>query len=336
MVGGAFVATDIGRGGCEGIVGRVLPDQIFMHEDIRLIAIDWGTTSARAYALDAKGAIVAERSAPLGILRIADGKFAEALLALCGGELPSGVPLLASGMIGSRQGWVEAPYRECPADFDAIAAGLTRVPGAPLRIVPGLLCCDAGDAPDVMRGEETQIFGVLADHVRDRHVVVLPGTHSKWAIVGAGAIERFATFMTGEMYAVLREHSILGRLAGVDANGFDPIALTRGVRMSLRDDAALSHDLFSARTLALTGALATAGVADYLSGLLLGAEIAAARRWLAMHRLDAAAVTLVGDALLCERYQLALRTAAIDTVLGPADAAARGLRRIATHAGMLK
>ena len=303
-----------------------------MNEDIRLLAIDWGTSSARVYALDASGAIVTKRGAPLGIQRIADGNFAAALRTLCGDDLPRGVPLIASGMIGSRQGWVEAPYRECPAGFDAIAAGLTPVPEASLLIVPGLLCRDADGVPDVMRGEETQIFGVLPDGADDRQVVVLPGTHSKWAIVGTGGIERFATFMTGELYAVLRQHSILGRLLTDDA---DPEAFARGVRMSLRDGAALSHDLFSARTLALTGALASAGVGDYLSGLLLGAEIAAARQWLVQHRLDAAAVTLVGDTQLCDRYQRALRLAGIDAILGPGDAAARGLWRIATHAGML-
>jgi 2-dehydro-3-deoxygalactonokinase len=303
-----------------------------VNASIRLIAIDWGTSAARAYTLGAQGVVIAERSLPLGIQRIADGKFADALSALCGGDIPSDVPLLASGMIGSRQGWVEAPYRECPAGFDAIAAGLTMVPGATLRIVPGLLCRDEDGVPDVMRGEETQIFGALSEQALDRQVVVLPGTHSKWAIVGANGIERFATFMTGEMYAVLREHSILGRLV---TDGSDPDALARGVHFSLREDAALSHDLFSARTLALTGTLASAGVADYLSGLLLGAEIAAARKWLAQHKLDALALTLVGDAVLCERYQRALRWTGMNALLGPADAAARGLWRIATHAGML-
>ena len=303
-----------------------------MSEDIRLVAIDWGTSSARAYALDARGAIVSENSAPLGIQRITNGNFIAALKTLCGNDLPHGIPLVASGMIGSRQGWVEAPYRECPADFAAIAAGLTPVPDAPLVIVPGLLCRDEDGVPDVMRGEETQIFGALSEGSCERRVVVLPGTHSKWAIVGTGGIERFATFMTGELYAVLREHSILGRLV---VAGSDPDALAGGVRTSLRDCAALSHDLFSARTLALTGALASASVADYLSGLLLGAEIAAARKWLVQHQLDTAAVTLIGDVLLCERYQRALRLAGIDAVLGPGDAAARGLWRIATHAGML-
>jgi 2-dehydro-3-deoxygalactonokinase len=303
-----------------------------MHESIRLIAIDWGTSAARAYALDANGKVVSERNAPLGIQRIADGRFADALATLCGGTIPEGVPLLASGMIGSRQGWVEAPYCACPAGFAAIAAGLVGVSGTDLRIVPGLICRDSDGTPDVMRGEETQIFGALAEEDTVPRVIVLPGTHCKWAIVRDSRVETFATFMTGELYAVLRAHSILGRLAMDTA---DDAALARGVRASLRDDAALSRDLFSARTLALTGALASEGVADYLSGLLLGAEIAAARRWLVRRQLAAAPVTLIGDATLCARYRQALELAGVAALPGPADAAARGLWKIAVHSGML-
>jgi len=303
-----------------------------MHPSIRLIAIDWGTSSARAYALDANGVIVSERNAPLGIQRIADGRFADALATLCGGAIPEGVPLLASGMIGSRQGWVEAPYCACPAGFAAIAAGLVGVIGTNLRIVPGLICRDGDGTPDVMRGEETQIFGALAEVDSAPRVIVLPGTHCKWAIVRDSRVETFATFMTGELYSVLRAHSILGRLAMDSA---DDAALVRGVRASLRDDAALSRDLFSARTLALTGALASEGVADYLSGLLLGAEIAAARRWLEQQQLAGATVTLIGDATLCARYRQALELAGVVSVPGPADAAARGLWKIAVHSGML-
>ena len=179
-------------------------------------------------------------------------------------------------------------------------------------------------------------MGALDDETwaqASRRVVVLPGTHSKWALVGGRVIEAFATFMTGELYAVLREHSILGRLAA-DSRG-DDAALERGVQASLRDDAALSHDLFSARTLALTGALAPEAVADYLSGLLLGAEVAAGRRWLERHALTGGSVILVGEAALCGRYRRALALAGIESALGPPDAAARGLWRIARHSGMV-
>ena len=300
--------------------------------DIRLIAIDWGTSSARAYALGGHGNVVSVHSAPLGVQRVIGGGFADALNVLCGGEVPDDVPLIASGMIGSRQGWVEAPYCKCPAGFDAIAASLMGVPGTRLSIVPGLMCQDSDEVPDVIRGEETQVFGALLERIGARQVVVLPGTHSKWVIAGPEGVEAFATFMTGELYAVLREHSILGRLA---LTGVDDAALDRGVRHSLRHDAALTHDLFSARTLALTEALAPTGVDDYLSGLLLGTEIAAARAWLARQGLARATVMLLGDAPLLLRYRRALALAEIDAVLGPSDAAARGLWRIAVHAGML-
>jgi len=299
-----------------------------------LIAIDWGTTSARAYALDHGGAIVAERSAPLGVQRITDGRFADALTSLCTGIGSESLPMIACGMIGSRQGWVEAPYRHCPADFSAIAMSLTRVQGTRLAIVPGLMCRDVDGVPDVMRGEETQVLGILSEQRAERSVIVLPGTHSKWAIAGASGIERFSTFMTGELYAILRQQSILGRLA---AEGSDNAALDQGVRRSLRRSAALSHDLFSARTLVLAGELAAQGVSDYLSGLLLGAEIASALRWLERSGVnDKLEPIVVGEASLVARYRRALALAEIDAMPGPVKAAAIGMWRIAKQAGMVR
>jgi 2-dehydro-3-deoxygalactonokinase len=301
-----------------------------------LIAIDWGTTTARAYWLDPDGRTVSKTSAPLGVQHIGAGGFPEALQTLLGGRTAD-APLIACGMIGSRQGWIEAAYCTCPADLATIAAALTPVTDMRLAIVPGLLCHDAEGVPDVLRGEETQILGTLeaaALSPAAQRLIVLPGTHSKWARVGAGGIEAFATFMTGELYALLRAHSILGRLAA-DGNGHDPVAFARGVRTSLRAGAALSHDLFSARSLALTGALAPEGVADYLSGLLLGAEVAAARGWAQRGGVEGETVTLVGDAALCERYREALALAGFAVASGPPDAAARGMWRIAQQAGML-
>src|ERR1700681_845194 len=177
-------------------------------QDIALLAIDWGTSSTRVYAMDRQGRVRDARSAPLGVQRVANGEFAQALETLCGDDFPEGVPLIACGMIGSRQGWVEAPYRACPADFGAVAAGLTYVPGTGLAIVPGLMCRDDDGIADVMRGEETQILGALADEAKTRQVLLLPGTHSKWAIIGPDGIETFSTFMTGELYVLLVEHSI--------------------------------------------------------------------------------------------------------------------------------
>jgi 2-dehydro-3-deoxygalactonokinase len=302
-------------------------------QDIALLAIDWGTSSTRVYAMDRQGNVRDARSAPLGVQRVANGEFAQALRTLCGDDFPQGVPSIACGMIGSRQGWVEVPYRACPADLGTIASGLTPVPGTALTIVPGLMCRDDDGIADVMRGEETQILGALADESRMRQVLLLPGTHSKWAIIGPDGIEAFSTFMTGELYAVLVDHSILGRLA---APGGDEEAFARGVRHSLRGAAAITHDLFSARTLALTGRLAPSGVGDYLSGLLLGAEIAAARRWVERMRVAAMRVTLVGAQALVDKYRAALAIAGIDADIGAQDAAARGLWRIARHAGLLR
>ncbi|HZI84189.1 MAG TPA: 2-dehydro-3-deoxygalactonokinase [Casimicrobiaceae bacterium] len=300
---------------------------------VSLIAIDWGTSSARAYWLDAHGRIERAKSAPLGVQKVAAGDFPAALTALTAADAHHDVPLLACGMIGSRQGWVEAPYRECPADEATIGAALTAVPGTRLSIVPGLVCRDSSGIPDVMRGEETQIFGALAGGAGDPiRVVVLPGTHSKWALVGASRIETFATFLTGELYSVLLEHSILGRLA---VSGDDAAAMEAGVRRSLAPDANLSHDLFSARTLRLTDKLAPGAVGDYLSGLLLGAELAAGQRWLQRQRALGECVHLIGDALLCERYRRAFAIAGVNATLDPPDAAARGLWRIAQRAKMV-
>jgi 2-dehydro-3-deoxygalactonokinase len=298
---------------------------------LALIGIDWGTSSARAYRFDARGAVISESSAPLGVQNVAAGRFHAALETILGEQVPAQAPLLACGMVGSRQGWLEVPYLDCPADLNAIAAALARVRDAPISIVPGLICRDAQGVPDVMRGEETQILGV-PENGAPRRVVVLPGTHSKWALASASSIETFATFMTGELYAVLREHSILGRLAvaGADADAFE-----RGVRSGVQSEVGLSHALFSARTLALTGALAPAGVADYLSGLLIGAEIAAGQGWLEQRVAHALPITIVGDAMLCSRYRRAFALAGVDADVGPVDAAARGLWRIARQARLV-
>ena len=296
-----------------------------------LIAIDWGTSAARAYWLDAKGRILSSRSAPLGVQKVAPGGFPDALRVLLGEAVHEDAPMLACGMIGSRQGWIEVPYRECPTGAPAIASALAQVPGAPLWIVPGLICRDPRGVPDVMRGEETQILGATEVGEALSRTIVLPGTHSKWAVVGEAGIESFATFLTGELYGVLKDHSILGRLA---ARGDDAASFDRGVRRSLEADASLAHDLFSVRTLALTGELAPGAVGDYLSGLLLGAELAAGRRWLQRQRVPGDSVHLIGDTALCERYRRAFACAAIETTVGPADAAARGLWWIAREAGI--
>jgi 2-dehydro-3-deoxygalactonokinase len=231
-------------------------------------------------------------------------------------------------MIGSRQGWVEAPYAPCPAGFDALARGLAWADtgAARLAIVPGVSCVDASGVPDVMRGEETQVFGALdaADGV-----CVLPGTHSKWVTVSGGRIETFATYMTGELFAVMREHSILGRLMSVDA-GHAPEAFRRGWETSLAGDGALLHRLFGTRTLGLFGRLAPAEAPSYLSGLLIGDEVRAAAR-----RHAGSTIALIGDPVLCERYREVLAGSGIGARIAPPDAARIGLWRMAMESGLV-
>jgi len=299
-----------------------------------LLAIDWGTTSARAYRLDAAGTVLARRDAPLGIQSVVDHRFDRALDALLGDWRGDPAPRIACGMIGSRQGWREAPYVECPADLAGLGGALTRTPGGELAIVPGARCVDPAGVPDVMRGEETQLAGALTSG-DGRVLAVLPGTHSKWAMIERGALVRFATFMTGELYAVLLEHTLLGRMAD---RGARPAAagpmFARGAERGLAEGG-FAHVIFGARTLALSGELAAADVGDWLSGVLIGHEIRAARAWAQACGGDAKRVLVIGGDAIVARYAGALAQAGVDAELGPADAAARGLFRIARNAGLV-
>jgi 2-dehydro-3-deoxygalactonokinase len=269
----------------------------------RLIALDWGTTNLRASLLSDGGAAIETRSAAGGIMAVPERRFAPALLALCGDWLAEHrCPLVASGMIGSRQGWQEAPYLECPARPDDAAARLTRVAvqaGTTLHIVPGLRCIGGDGQDDVMRGEETQLWGAA---LSAGHCCVLPGTHSKWAWMGGGdSIERFQTYMTGELYGLLTQHGILGKLmrfGEASAEGFE-----RGARIGLAEPG--------------------------ISGILIGAEIGGALRHGAPER-----VALLGDAGLCARYASALRLAGVESDRVPEDATTRGQWRLAAAAGL--
>jgi 2-dehydro-3-deoxygalactonokinase len=303
-----------------------------------LIAVDWGTSSFRAALLDGSGAILDRIEVPAGILAIPDGDFGGAFDRLVGPWLQQqeGLPVVASGMIGSRQGWRETPYATCPAGAADLAEKLVAVTspgGHEVWLVPGVMRTDEDGVPDVMRGEETQIVGCLAKGDPPRRVFVLPGTHSKWAVVEEGRIGRFATFMTGELFAVLREHSILGRLMVGDTHILD--AFQRGVVYGSRSGAGLLKQLFSARTLPLLERLPAAHVASYLSGLLIGHEIAEASTWIGSPHVAAGSPTIVGAATLVQRYAEALAILGIDGRTGPADAAVVGIRRILIAAGPL-
>ena len=241
-----------------------------------MLAIDWGTTSFRGYRLDPAGRIVDSRSAPAGILSLKSEEFGAVLEQHAGDWMDDGETLVVmSGMIGSRQGWLEVPYAACPAGLDEVAAGLRKVAWtrAEVWIAPGLTCRDAAGVPDVIRGEETQILGVLDQLGAGRHTICLPGTHSKWVEVENAKIMHFSTHMTGEAFAVFKAHSILGRMMKDGVT--DRIAFADGVRRSA-DAGGMLHHLFGVRSRGLFGELPEAASASYLSGLLIGHEIHAA------------------------------------------------------------
>ncbi|HEY6511201.1 MAG TPA: 2-dehydro-3-deoxygalactonokinase [Burkholderiaceae bacterium] len=302
-----------------------------------LIALDWGTSNLRASLLDGAGAVLDTRSAAAGVMAVPERRFAEALSSLCGDWLAAfpGCACIASGMIGSRQGWVEAPYAECPAGLADAAARLTRVTFGErdrhaLHIVPGLRCVGSDEQVDVMRGEETQLWG--AD-LPAGTCCVLPGTHSKWAWLGAGdCVRAFQTHMTGELYAVLTQHSILGRLMAF-GGAFEPAAFDDGVRLGMQQHAHLQHTLFAARTAGLMGQRAPHELPDFLSGMLIGAEIASARG--AAHAALNSGVTLLGDGALCDRYARALGLAGLAVQRAASEATTRGQWRVALAAGLI-
>lgn len=289
-----------------------------------MIGVDWGTSSFRAYRLDSSGSVLDRVAAPRGILHVEDGRFAEALRAQVGPWLAAGeTHVLMAGMIGSRQGWREAPYVPCPASAADIAGRLVTVPfdAAKVLLVPGLSDTDEAGTPEVLRGEETQIVGVL-DRLAGDAIACLPGSHSKWARISSGQIAGFATYFSGEAFAAMRSGTILGRMMTDDPT--DLVAFDRGVARS-GEPGHLLHHLFGVRTLCLFGALAERASASYLSGLLIGHEIRAAMP-------PGLPVHLIGSARLCALYARAIGTIGGNAVIENEDAAAQGFAAIGKDA----
>src|SRR5689334_1051200 len=249
-----------------------MPATTSSHPSESLVALDWGSSSLRAYLLGEDGRILDRRAEPWGILQLPDRDFLGAFDRITSDWRSNSEPLpaIASGMIGSAQGWIEAPYVGLPAGALQLARQLAPVPGSPLRIVPGL--AQRGHSPDVMRGEETQIVGALTlkpDIAGG--LVVLPGTHSKWVRLAGELVREFTTYMTGELFAVLRAHSILGRLAPAGTAGSEAggPAFARGVLAAQRSADGLAPLLFSARASVLAGDLPAESSVEFLSGLLI-------------------------------------------------------------------
>ena len=285
-------------------------------------AVDWGTTNLRVWLLSDDGKVLDERRGAEGLLSITDrgfGRVLEAHLNALGA--PGNLPVVICGMAGARTGWLEAPYVETPARLDALADRAVRVEDAKreIFILPGI-CQRKKDAPDVMRGEETQLLGASLDGVGDG-LFCLPGTHSKWVNVEGGAVTRFSTFMTGELFELLRSRSVLAQFASASHGPAESApAFAEAVRNVLDDSANAFGRLFSIRAAALLeneGELATAR----LSGLLIGAEIAAATRGRSNSE-----IRLVASGSLAGAYAAALEVAGLSpTLFDPETLAVRGL-----------
>ena len=294
-----------------------------------MLAIDWGTSSLRIYLLDADGKIIDARQSDNGILAVKDSAFAQVLEDAAADWIDSsGTQIMMSGMIGSRQGWKEANYVPCPAGLPEIASAMCAVQWRSgngqtrnARIAPGLSCRDESGTADVMRGEEVQILGVLRQIGGGEQLVCLPGTHSKWVRVRDNRITSFRTHMSGEVFAVLKQHSILGRTMSTDQ--FDDAAFVDGVSRAA-DAGGMLHHLFGVRAQVIAGNLPDAQSASYLSGIIIGHELLSEAP-------QAARFHLVGASKLNRVYSLAASTMNLTAIVHDDDAAPRGLFLLAQY-----
>lgn len=296
---------------------------------MRFIVADWGTTRFRGYLVE-NATILDKVSSDEGVSALKPGEHAQVFWHHCGRwlEAEPDAPVLLVGMVGSREGWTVAPYAECPADAAVIARTMTAVElgdGRKAHIVPGLVCEPAPGATDVMRGEETLALGSGVEN----GLVCLPGTHPKWVLMRGGRIERFATYMTGEMYALLREHSMIGRPATEPA---DPAGFALGLDAAMRNSGesrvGLLHLLFGARAAVVSGRMSPSLLGPYLSGLLTGDEIDGALSQFSRP----SSVTIVADPPRADLYVEALNRRAIaTTVKAPQEALIAGLDGIVRH-----
>ena len=301
-----------------------------------LVAIDWGSSSFRAYLLSPDGEFLEEIASADGIASVVAGDYPATLRRLIGRWLDANpsAPVIASGMVGSRHGWREASYVPCPAGAREVAERLMAVEadGRRVALAPGLSYVDEVGLPDVMRGEETEIFGVADAGAR---LIVLPGSHSKWARIEGERVVAFKTFITGELYAALRDHTIAGAFAkAAPAKGPGPafaLGVERGAAAAGgKTKSGLLGLLFGARALPLMGKLDPDDFGEYLSGLLIGAEIGEANR---LYPADAPHIA--GAEMLVKRYLAAFEALGVGAHAAPPRAAARGLYRIARDGGLL-
>ena len=288
------------------------------------IAGDWGTTKLRL-ALCGGAGILDRRTGP-GIGQ-SDRPPERTFLSLSAewraehGALPA----YFCGMVGSRMGWREVPYASCPADPHSLGKGALgfEIEGCPVFLAPGLTCTNPRGAPDVMRGEETQILGALLSNpglAKGRHLLILPGTHTKWVELKDGAIQSFLTVPTGEIFALLRAHSTLAKGAPEDA-----APSMAGFAQGLARKEKLLPSLFEVRTRQLIDNMPAADALGFLSGLLIGAEVEAALESYP----GFGEARLIGEPALSALYSEALSMhKVVSLTLDGGDCAFAGLRSI--------
>lgn len=277
------------------------------------IAVDWGTSNLRVWAMGPDG-VLAHAASGDGMGTLDRDGFEPALLRLIGPWLSAHTEVIACGMVGSRQGWFEAPYRATPCtplDPSSLITAPTRDARLSVRLIPGLKQVSPAD---VMRGEETQIAGVLALHPGFDGVICLPGTHSKWVHISAGEVVSFQTFMTGELFALLSSQSVLRH--GMAGGGWDDAAFDAALSDALSRPDRIGAKLFALRAEGLIAGLPAAAARARLSGLLIGIELAAAKPyWLGQQ------VAIVGSQALAQSYARALVTQGADPRIIPATEA---------------
>jgi 2-dehydro-3-deoxygalactonokinase len=271
------------------------------------IAVDWGTSNLRVWGIGSDGRVVAEASSDQGMGKLERSGFEPALLDLIGDWLPPDrkTLIIACGMVGARQGWIEVPYRQAPCRpvfSDVIGAPETRDPRLNVKVLAGIKQVEPD--PDVMRGEETQIAGFLAEHPAFEGTLCLPGTHTKWVRIKAGEILTFKTFMTGEMYNLLSTQSVLRHSLN---GGSDPAEFASKIFADTIGEMASQSDrfaerLFQIRAEGLVRGLAPAVAKARLSGILIGTELAATRDdWRDKN------VTIIGNGAQSELYAEGLK-----------------------------
>lgn len=294
------------------------------------IAVDWGTSNVRLWGIDAAGEISFSESSDQGMGKLSREQYPGVLAGMLAGR--GGSEVLVCGMAGARQGWLEAPYVETPASLNHLANGAVRPDadntGIVARILPGV--CQRDPSEEVMRGEETQLLGLLTLRPGFEGTVIMPGTHSKWVRIAGGRIEAFRSAMTGEIYDVLGTHSVLRHSLTGERNGPETEAgIAAGLEVGLDRPGELPALLFRTRTAALLGNRGADWCSGYLSGLLVGAEIGGLRDWLTSTN----TVPLVGSERLCQLYgraldQIGVKSEAIDatsaTLAGLKAARAQG------------